>query len=443
MMSPAQSPQATTMRVLVVDDETSSRAPVAEFWRDEGHEVRVAADGFKALGRVDEDWSPDLLITDLKMPGMDGVELLKKLRERLPDLAVIVMTAFATVESAVQAMQEGADDYLIKPVHFGQLEVSVKKVMGHRDLVRDHRRISELLANAKEPVRGAAEASELVGESRVFRELMSLARQVAQSDAPIMVAGAVGTGKRALARAIHRWSPRAEGPFVELNLGLVGEAAMDEALTESLGEAAGGSLALIGIDKLSKPARARLSQYFEDTPQDAARIISTTSEDLRELVSEGVIEQELAYRLGVVNLHVPALKERCEDIPVLAAHLVRRHAATYGRPGLSLAERALGVIEGFDWPGNVRQLDQVMQRAVVAARGRSIEARDLPPELRSSDEDPQRRAPAIPGSTLEDIERYAIMATLEATGGSTSRAAKILGISVRKVQYRLREARAE
>jgi two-component system response regulator HydG len=438
MQAPAKTNSTETLHVLVVDDETSSRAPVAEFWRDEGHEVRVAADGFKALGRLDDGWEPDLLITDLKMPGMDGVTLLKKMRERFPDLAVIVMTAYATVESAVEAMQEGADDYLIKPVHFGQLEVSVNKVMSHRALVRDHRRIKELL-EAKDS--GKAEADEMVGESRAFRELLALAQQVAKAEAPVLVAGAEGTGKRRLVRAVHDWSGRASGPFIEFNVGMVGDEIVEDQLTEAMDKAKGGTLALIGVSELSETAQGVLRNFFDDPGEDAPRLISTTKVDLREVVEAGKMSQDLVYRLGVVNLHLPSLRERREDIPLLAAHFVRQHADAYGRPRLALSERAIGIIEAFEWPGNIRQLSACMQRAVVAARGREIEARDLPREVLEKGGPQDEGPPPIPGSTLEDIERFAIMSTLEATGGSTARAAKILGISVRKVQYRLSEAR--
>jgi two-component system response regulator HydG len=439
MLMTASHPTTQFLRVLVVDDETSSRAPVAEYWRDEGHEVRVAADGFKALGRLDDGWEPDILITDLKMPGMDGVTLLKKIRERFPDLAVVVMTAYATVESAVEAMQEGADDYLIKPVHFAQLEMSVEKVLAHRALVRDHRRIKELLETAQEQQRGAE--APLIGESRLFRELLSLSEQVAKAGAPILVAGGPGTGKRSLVRAIRDWSSKAEAPFVELNLNMMGDEVMVDALEESLESAKGGTLALIGVSELTEAAQGVLTRFFDKGGEDAARIIGTTNKDLRDAVSEGTMSQDLLYRLGVVNLHVPSLPERREDIPLLAAYFVKKHADAYGRPRLALSERAIGIIEAYDWPGNVRQLGVCMERAVVTARGREIEARDLPRDVLEKADSGHEGPPPIPGSTLEDIERYAIMSTLESTGGSTARAAKILGISVRKVQYRLSEDR--
>jgi two-component system response regulator HydG len=441
MDQPAKPQGLRTLRILVVDDETNSRAPVAEYWRDDGHDVRVAADGFKALGRVGDDWEPELLITDLQMPGMDGVELFGKLRQRFPKLAVIVMTAHATVETAVDAMRLGADDYMIKPVHFAELEMSVNRVMAHHALVEDHQRLTELLDSANDRARG--DKVPMIGESRVFKELVALSRQVAAAGAPIVIQGPEGSGKRHVVRAMAEWTAGAGNPFVEFDASMMSADVVAEALTNALDDAKGGTLALLGVSELPPDAQNVLVRFLDEGAEEGPRLVSTTTTGLAELAEAGEFRSDLVYRLGVVQLRVPSLLERREDLPLLAAHFVRIHGDACGRYRLRLSERALGALENFSWPGNVRQLDAYLQRAVVVARGRQIEARDLPSEVLAREDTKSGGPPTVPGSTLADIERHAILATLESTGGSTSRAAKILGISVRKVQYRLSQDRVD
>lgn len=455
-LAPTSRKEAPAVRVLVVDDESSARSALSELLREEGYEVQSAADGYKALGRVDG-WEPDVVITDVKMPALGGLELMTKLRERLPDIAVVVMTAYGSVEGAVEAMHLGADDYLSKPVHLPQLLVVLRRVLAHRALQQEARSLRSALA-----AREDGDSSGVVGQAKALRDLLDLARQVADSPVSVLIAGESGTGKQFLARLLHQWSGRRTGPLVTIKCGAIGDAVSCERelfgykeggtlLREArLKEADGGTLVLLDVDELPLNVQARLLRFLQEHRFERigdgevigadARVVASTSKDLERLVKAGRFREDLYYRLGVVSLRTPSLRERRDDIPLLAMHFLRRSAARARKQVVGFSERALGVMLGGDWPGNIRQLENCVERAVVMCRGAEIEPRDLPRELmaRMRGDD---AAPVIPGASLRELERYAILRTLEHVGGSTSKAAKILGISPRKIQYRLNEYR--
>jgi two-component system response regulator HydG len=454
--------KTTNHRILVVDDEPGARTALTELLREEGYEVRAAADGYKALGRLDG-WQPDVLITDLKMPGMDGIELMEKIRQRLPHLPVVVMTAFGSVESAVDAIHQGANDYLTKPLHLGQLLVVIQRVLQHRDLQQEAERMRDALARQGD----GGTTEQLIGRSKPFRDLMSLAEQVADSNAAILIDGEAGTGKKVIARALHDWSPRKEGPFVVLNCSGLDESAVERELfgyeegafvgaqtawRGRLEQANGGTLFLDEIATLPAAVQVKLLQFFQDQTFERVggkesvsvdvRIVSATTKDLHGEVDGGRFREDLFYRLNVISLRMPTLRERREDIPLLSTHFLEKYSRSNHKTVLGFNERALGVLLNFDWPGNIRQLENCIERAVVLCRGQEIEPRDLPRELMQGMR-PTDQLPQIPGATLRELERFAILKTLEHVGGSTSKAARILGISPRKIQYRLNEYRDE
>ena len=447
--------QAKPTRILVVDDESSARSALSELLREEGYEVQSAADGYKALGRVDQ-WEPDVVITDVKMPALGGIELMTKLREQYPDVAVIVMTAFGSVEGAVEAIQLGADDYLSKPVHLPQLLMVLRRVLKHRALQRETRRLRSALAEHRPPDVRAG----VVGQAKAFRDVLDLAHQVADSPASVTILGEGGTGKQYLARLIHQWSGRS-GPFVTVKCSAFSEVAFerelfgvregDSVLREGLLlQANGGTLLLTDIDELPLAVQARLLRFLQeksftrvgDTERLTAdvRVLASASNELESEVKAGNFREDLFYRLNVVSLRAPSLRERRDDIPLLAMHFLKHFARQAHKPLAGFSERAIGVLLAFDWPGNIRQLENCIERAVVMARGAEVEPRDLPRELMTKMRGDDA-APVIPGASLREIERYAILRTLEHVGGSTSKAAKILGISPRKIQYRLNEYR--
>jgi DNA-binding NtrC family response regulator len=439
------------VRVLVVDDEAAARSALSELLREEGYEVQSAADGYKALGRI-EQWVPDVVITDVKMPALGGIELMAKLREQQPDTAVIIMTAFGSVEGAVEAMQLGADDYLSKPVHLPHLLLLLERVIARRALANEANSLRSALAE-----RDARSDAEMIGQAKSFRDLLELGRQIAQSPVSVLISGQDGTGKQFLARQIHQWSGR-RGPLVDIRCGAVVEAALERELfgvktddapaqDGKLLAANEGTLLLADIDELPLKLQGSLVAFLQERVysrigdgqriESGARLIATTSRDLEAEVKAGRFRSDLFYRLASINLRAPSLRERRDDIPLLAMHFLKRHAKQAGKRLSGCSERALGVLVGYEWPGNIVQLERCIERAVVLARGPEIEPRDLPRELMTKGHDDV--APAIPGASLWEIERYAILKTLEQVGGRTSKAAKILGISSRKIQYRINE----
>jgi DNA-binding NtrC family response regulator len=420
--------------------------------------VRSAADGFKALGQMDE-WTPDLVITDVKMPGMDGIELMAKVRERLEGTAVVVMTAYGSVEHAVSAMQQGADDYLTKPVHFPELLTVVRRVLANDEVRRENAR---LRASGAAPT---APGVEWIGQSKESRDLIALVRQAASTDTSLLIQGEAGTGKELVAQMLHSWSARSEGPFVVVACAGADADALERELfgyeagafagataqrDGKLVKAAGGTLVLDDVGDIPLPVQAKLLRAMQEkkiqrvggdeTVDVDVRVIATSHRDLLEDVRAARFREDLFYLLDVVTLSIPALAQRREDLPALAMHFLERHAQKCGKEIRGFSDRALRVLVGADWPGNVRQLENCIQRAVVMCQGTEIEPKHLPRDVmahvRAADE-----APPIPGSSMAELERYAILKTLEHVRGSTSKAAEILGISPRKIQYRLAEYR--
>jgi DNA-binding NtrC family response regulator len=444
---------STNGRILIVDDESNARNALAEILREEGYACETAADGFKGLGRFGE-FEPDLVLTDLKMPGMDGVELLTKVRERSPGLPVVVMTAFGAVDTAVLAMRNGAIDYLTKPINTDELLIVIERALAENRLRRE---TQDLRKRLDERYR----FENVVGAAPAMQQIFKIAAQVAQSRATILLTGESGTGKELIASAIHQRSGRASGPFVKLHCASLAESILESELfgyePESPGgsqrpregrleQANGGTLFIDEIGEISPAIQIRLLRVlqeheFERTNSNVSirvdtRLVAATNRDLRAMVSDGKFREDLFYRLNVINLSLPPLRERASDVPALAMHFLRRYSEENGKKVDRLSESALTRLAAYAWPGNVRELENVIERAVVLSESGIIEAEHLPPEVVPG---PNVGAPPIPGSTMGDIERYVILTTLAAQSGSTSRAADVLGISVRKIQYKLQE----
>jgi DNA-binding NtrC family response regulator len=443
-----------TGRILVVDDEVNARTALAELLRDEGYDVETAADAFKALGKY-ESFSPHVVVTDLKMPGMDGIELVKKIRSSEDPAAVVVMTAFGAVSSAVEAMRAGAAEYLTKPLNFDELLVVLDKVFEQQELRRETRQL-------RQRVRDRVAPGNIVGASPPMQRVFEIVDQVAPSKATVLITGESGTGKELVANALHQRSGRASGPFVKLHCAALAESLLESelfghekgAFTGAMNRkdgrfqiADGGTLFLDEIGEISPAIQVKLLRFLQEhefervggnqTIRVDVRVIAATNRNLADLVAKGKFREDLYYRLNVVALEMPPLRDRRTDIPALAKFFLDRYAKENSKPIEGFMPDAIERLAAYDWPGNVRELENAVERAVVLCNTTNIEVRHLPPSVQ-----PRMTPagmPAIPGSTMADIERYAILETLKSTGGSTSRAAEILGISVRTIQYRLHQ----
>lgn len=417
-------------RVLVVDDEVSARTALADLLRDEGYDVEMAADAFKALGKCDT-FSPHVVVTDLCMPGMTGQELMTKLAGRDDPIAVVMITAFPEVQSAVRAMREGAAGYLTKPIDLDELLVVIDRVRFGRFPMREARELRDRTARRR-PFEG------IVGTSLAMQRVFEVAAQVAASNAPIVVTGERGVGKERIARAIHERSERHRGPFVTLHCAALTE----PTLAELLSSAAGGTAYFDEISAVRPAVQAALLEALDEQrstragglPTAGARIIAATRRDLCWEMARGRFRSDLYYRLHVVNLHIPALRDRKEDLPALVDELIRQHAPASGKPIDSCSTSALRVIGEYAWPGNLDELDHVIARAVVLATGRTVDCGHLPAVVMRG---AVKSVPTIPGASLAELERYAIDETVKSTGGSVVRAAKILGLSIRTIQLRM------
>ena len=444
------------VQILVVDDEASARTGLVELLREEGYEVRGAADAFKALGLIESD-VPDLLITDVHMPGMDGTQLMEKVQATYPSVGVIVMTAFSTVERAVAAMQNGADDYLTKPIRFDELLVVVERLLAHRETARQ-----------LEAFRQASEqdtSTSWVGRSKASRTVLDLITQVAASPASVLLTGESGTGKELAARALHDASERSEGPFVPVHCAALSEGVLESELfghekgaftgadskrDGRFGRAEGGTLFLDEVGEIPLSVQVKLLRVLQertyervggDTPIDIdVRIVAATHRDLQADVKAGRFREDLFYRLNVINVRLPTLRERADDVPLLAMHFLAQHASRARKQLRGISDRALDALRAFDWPGNVRQLENCIEHAVALCNDFEIDVRHLPRDILGSGRGLDEM-PIVPGASMAEVERYVILKTLESVGGSTSKAAKILGISPRTIQYRMNQYR--
>jgi two-component system NtrC family response regulator/two-component system response regulator HydG len=451
----------TKGRIVVIDDEVNAAAALEKLLHEDGYEVSAANDARAGLSLL-EKTDTDIVLTDLRMPGMDGLELLAKVKEIRPETMVILMTAYGTVKTAVRAMKLGAEDYLAKPIDVEELEVILQRVLEKKRLLEETRIL-------RERVHQKYRFENLVGESPEMLAAFKTVRQVAPSSSSVLLLGESGTGKELFAQALHQNSPRKDKPFVK-----VACAALPETLLESelfghekgsftgalyarsgrFEMADGGTLFLDEIGDISPTVQVKLLRFLEQrefervggnrTYKVDVRIVCATHRDLKKKLEDGSFREDLYYRLNVIEIHIPPLRDRGEDIPVLAHYFLKRYADANGKDVRGMSDDALALLLRHPWPGNVRELENAMERAVVLASETVLTPQHFP-TLRRITADTAPAAGkgglgiAIPGSTFADIEREAILRTLEAVGGSTSRAASLLQISARKIQYKLKE----
>jgi two-component system NtrC family response regulator len=446
--------------LLVVDDEQPQREMLAGILGRAGFSVATAPDGQQALELLRQD-SFDLLLTDQRMPTMDGLELLGQVQRLEPGLPVVLMTAYGTVSTAVEAMKRGAADYLTKPFERDELLLVVDKAIRQR-------RLEDEVVSLHGVLKDRSRLGSIIGTSPAMQEVFSLIERVSFADVPVLITGQSGTGKELVARAIHQRSNRATAPFVALNCGAVPETLLESeffghergaftgAVRAHAGrfeQAHGGTLFLDEIGTMRVDLQAKLLRAIQEqeiqrlgstqTRKVDVRILAATGEDLQEAIRERTFREDLFYRLNVVPIELPALCERREDIPLLVRHFLERVARKLSRDVPDISPETMELLQAYPWRGNVRELENCVERLLVLTRGPLVTPDDLPASLRQGVE-PNELAVGgfdLPpdGVRLTDLERHLIRQALRRCGGELRPAARLLGISYKTLQYRIRK----
>jgi len=444
------------LNILVVEDGKSQREMLRDFLKSEGHAVMEAADGETALQHV-RNHHFDLLLLDYRMPGMDGMDVLKAVKAINPEIDVVIITAHGTIETAVEAMKAGALDYIMKPLEFDELLILVDRVAERRNLIREN----ELLR--KELRDKSITTDQIIYRSAPMQELINMAGRVANSRATVLLQGESGTGKELFARLVHQLSPRSNKPIITVNCNALSENLLESELfghekgsftgagARRIGrfeEADGGTLFLDEIGEITAPVQVKLLRFLQErefqrvggnqTIHADVRVISATNRDLEARVREGFFREDLFYRLNVVVMNIPPLRERKDDIPPLIDHFLKRFAADNGKKIDAVSSEARDMLLKYDYPGNVRELENIIERAVVIARDEAISANDLPFHLGTPGDEEETEAGLLKKS-VEDMERKLIQNALDEAGNNQSRAADILGLSERMLRYKLKK----
>lgn len=451
---------ATRAKILIVDDEPMKRAVLEDQLREAGYFVVVAANPLEAEPLLAETFF-DVILTDLRMPGQDGLSFLRDLKERRPDQAVIVMTAFGTVETAVEAMKLGAFDYMQKPFSSEEFLLKVDRLLAFRDLATENKVLRDQLGKVRTE-------SRIVGQSESMRKVMARIHAVAGTDATVLVEGESGTGKELVAKMIHETSHRAKAPFVAVSCAALPRDLME---TELFGHepgaftgatkrrigrfeiAHGGTLLLDDVDDIPLELQVKLVRVLQERKFERVggeqsiptnfRLIATTKKPLVALVSAGKFRDDLYYRLNVVPLHIPPLRERAEDVPLLVEHFLEKVAIRMNRGKLSILPSALSSLQSYRWPGNVRELEHILERTVALTQKDTIDDVDLP-KLQPTTIPADTVSLTLRGaekvempSILADVEKRLVEWALAKTAGNLAKTAEMLGIPRSTLQYRM------
>lgn len=443
-----------TFSILIVDDEKNIREGLGKALEMEGYEVLLAADGQEAFERVGED-EVDLVIADLKMPRMSGEELLQRMVDTHPTVPVIILTGHGTIESAVNAMRAGAFDFMTKPVNLDRLSLLAKRALSTRELVLQHRQMQEELDKRRN-------YTNIIGTSAEMKRIFEKVQQVAPTKASVLVTGESGVGKELVADAIHNLSGRKDRSFVKVHCAALSEGLLESelfghekgaftgAVSRRRGRfelANGGSIFLDEIGEIAQSVQIKILRVLqekkfervggEETLEIDTRIISATNRDLKAEIEAGNFREDLYYRLNVVNIHVPPLRERKDDILLLAAAFVREFAQENGKPVEGIDPKARAALYSHSWPGNVRELRNCIESAIVMCKSTILQLDDLPPNVVQSNDSDVIRVPV--GSTLSKAEREVIRSTLLHQKGNKSRTAEILGIGRKTLHRKIKE----
>ena len=444
-------------KILIVDDEPAHCRMLETVLKAEGYETRRADDGQSAIDAVKERFY-DLILMDIRMNRVGGIEALEKIKEISPDIPVVMMTAYGSVDTAVTAMKAGAYDYLTKPLDIDELKLLVAKALRHHQLEKENLFLKEQLGSR-------FDFSNIIGRSRPMQDLLETVAMVAPTEATVLIQGESGTGKELIANAIHQNSPRSSHSFVKINCAALPETLLESelfghekgAFTGATSRRQGrfhlahrGSILLDEIAEMSTATQSKVLRVLQErefepvgsaeTIKVDARIIAATNKDLEAEVNAARFREDLYYRINVVSLTVPALRQRREDIPLLVDYFLKRYAEKNQRRFKGITPKAMDLLMRYDWPGNIRELENVVERAVIMGRGDFITPEAFPSALRTIDPESIDEKMDFPaGKSLKEMEKAMILRTLEDAGGNRTRTAEILGISRRTLQFKLKE----
>lgn len=430
-------------KILIVDDEEIMRSSLTDWLKEEGYDALAVEDGLKGLEEIKkEDW--DLALVDLKMPGIDGIEVLKRVNKIKPNLPVVIITAYATVDTAVTTMKEGAADYIVKPFNPEEISLVIHKIVEHQRLVRENIRLRRELTKR-------FRFQDLVGRSPKIAKVFELIKTVAPTKSTVLIRGESGTGKELVARAIHELSPRKKGPFIAAACGAMPETLLEAelfgyekgAFTGATAQHKGrlemadqGTIFLDEIGDISHKTQVDLLRFIQEREfrrlggkaliKIDARIIAATNKNLEEMIKKGEFREDLYYRLNVITIEIPPLRDRKEDVPILIEHFLEKFKLESGKKIERISEEAIRMLMNYNWPGNVRQLENTIEHAMVVASEPEILPADLPQQVReNSGQDFQIK----PDSTLNNVERQHILNVLNANKWNIKRSAEILAIN--------------
>jgi len=441
--------------ILVVDDEINIRRALVTMLEKKGHQVRGVATAEEGLAQL-EAAPAELVITDLRMPGIGGMEFLCRLKDAWPDTEVVVMTAYGSIDTAVEAMRLGAYDYLTKPIDRERFPIVVDKALDRHALTTENKQLRDRLETR-------TRFDQMVGESEPMQRVYSLVEMVADSDVTVLLTGESGTGKELISRAIHHKSPRADGPFITMNCGALPDnlfeselfgyekGAFTGAMATKMGRfelADGGTLLLDEVGELSLKSQVDFLRVLETKEfrrlggtkllKVDTRIIAATNRNLEEAVKQGDFREDLYYRLNVVPIRLPPLRDRADDVPLLVDRFLAECSAQHHREPKDVSREAMRLLRLYGWPGNIRQLRNLMERLVVTVKDSMIQPEHLPEEIQASKEDARTMVVTL-GTSLDQLEREVIQRTLTEITNHREKAAKLLGISLRALQYKIKE----
>ena len=444
-------------KILLADDDKNAADGLRKILIQDGYDTSCVYTGNDALDLIDTEHF-DIVITDMKLPDISGISIIEKVKKKDPNIPVIMITAFSSLQTAIDAMKKGADDYLTKPVNIEELELILKKIWEKQLLIFQNKELRQQLDDKYS-------FSGFIGNTPEMQNVFKTITEIAPTAASVLIYGETGTGKELVAHAIHHNGDRKDKPFIALHCASLSEGVLESelfghekgAFTGAVNQRRGrfeladsGTLFLDEIGELNLHVQIKLLRVLEtgcfervggeDTLESDVRIIAATNKDLEEEIKEGRFREDLYYRLNVINLELPPLRERREDIGLLVDSFLVKYAAKNKKDIKGFSSQSSRILSNYDWPGNVRELENAVERAVVMARTEFIEPGNLPSNISQSLRKTKKDTFRIPsGTTMKEIEKKVILDALQTTNGSKSKAAKILGISTRKIEYKIKE----